>query len=119
MADAALRDLKGAPNPLFGGVHVLFVGDWLQQIPVAGCPAFAVPNPGRDVSKMKPTDAKKYLDRVRGNTVYNGVNYVVILDENMRHRKDRQWRDILNRWRAGNYLQADIDNVNTVCFRNK
>ncbi|ETO75400.1 hypothetical protein F444_09003 [Phytophthora nicotianae P1976] len=119
MADAALRDLKGAPDSLFGGVHVLFVGDWLQQLPVAGCPAFSVPDPGRDVNKMKHSDATHYLERIRGNTVYKAVNYVVILDENMRHRDDPQWRDILNRWRVGNYLSSDIDIVNAMCYRKK
>lgn len=40
MIDQALRELKNKPDTFFGGVHVLFVGDWLQQLPVAGVPAF-------------------------------------------------------------------------------
>ncbi|ETP31440.1 hypothetical protein F442_19695 [Phytophthora nicotianae P10297] len=68
---------------------------------------------------MKHSDATHYLERIRGNTVYKAVNYVVILDENMRHRDDPQWRDILNRWRVGNYLSSDIDIVNAMCYRKK
>lgn len=40
MIDHALRELKNKPNAVFGGIHILFVGDWLQQLPVAGVPAF-------------------------------------------------------------------------------
>jgi hypothetical protein len=34
MVDASLRELMNKPSRAFGGVHVLLVGDWLQQLPV-------------------------------------------------------------------------------------
>ncbi|GMF61875.1 unnamed protein product [Phytophthora fragariaefolia] len=36
IADASLRLLLDNPSKLFGGIYVLLVGDWLQQLPVAG-----------------------------------------------------------------------------------
>lgn len=39
-----------------------------------------------------------------------------MLKENMRHRGDVIWRDILSRWRVGNYMQSDIDLVNKVAY---
>ncbi|OWZ10696.1 hypothetical protein PHMEG_00016418 [Phytophthora megakarya] len=41
MIDASLRKLLGKPSTVFGGIHVLFVCDWLQQLPTCGGqPAF-------------------------------------------------------------------------------
>lgn len=61
-------------------------------------------------------DTAVYLDRLRGAEAYRHVNTVVILDENMRHRGDPQWKNILQRWRHGIYVQADIDLVNRICY---
>lgn len=41
-----------------------------------------------------------------------------MLEENMRHRGDPVWRDILLRWRFGEYRQEDIDLVNFHCYEN-
>lgn len=38
--DTSLRVIMKQPNIRFEGLHVLLVGDWLQQLPVAGQPAF-------------------------------------------------------------------------------
>lgn len=117
MADAALRQLNSKPDRCFGGINVLLVGDWLQQLPVAGMPAFKAPIPETVLGKIKKAEVSKYLDRIRGHQAYRAINYVVVLDENMRHRRDPVWRDILNRWRVGNFREEDIALVNVTCFR--
>lgn len=66
--------------------------------------------------KRKSSDAAVYFDRVREFEVYKNVDCVVMLIENMRHRSDPTWRDILRRWRYGDYIQSDIDFVNRICF---
>ncbi|OWZ10793.1 putative mitochondrial protein [Phytophthora megakarya] len=109
MIDIALRDLKNEPDKRFGGVHMLFAGDWLQQLPVAGHPAFVrePPPPTSLRSAQIPQNADDatttYLLRQRGIQAYGEINDVVMLDVNMRHRNDPVWRDILSRWRLGDY----------------
>lgn len=107
--DSFLREILGNPTKLFGGIHVLLVGDWLQQLPVAGQPAFITAD---EVIQLRRRHSIDYLDRVRGIKAYRSLNSVVILTENMRHRRDPVWRDILDKWRVGNYEDADIDHVN-------
>ncbi|OWZ23257.1 putative mitochondrial protein [Phytophthora megakarya] len=122
MMDSALRELKNQPNKRFGGVHVLFAGDWFQQLPVAGYPVFVEqpPLPGLPLRKT-PVDSRSndeattYLLRQRGIDSYRAINEVVMLEENMRHRNDPIWRDILERWRYVDYRKDDIDLVNRRC----
>ncbi|POM76722.1 Hypothetical protein PHPALM_6009 [Phytophthora palmivora] len=42
--DASLRRILNRLTDLCGGVHVLLVGDWLQQLPVASQPAYLTPD---------------------------------------------------------------------------
>ncbi|OWY97344.1 hypothetical protein PHMEG_00032146 [Phytophthora megakarya] len=85
MIDSALRDLKSQPNLRFGGVRVLFVGDWLQQLPVAGHPALVnQPQPPIQThsSNSACDDATiTYLQRQRGIQAYRKINEVIILEE--------------------------------------
>ncbi|KAF1776897.1 hypothetical protein GQ600_5973 [Phytophthora cactorum] len=67
-------------------------------------------------AKLRMLTIDEYLDRIRGHCAYCAVNYVVILDENMHHRNDPEWKEILRRWRVGHYLESDIETVNTTCF---
>ncbi|KAF4143997.1 hypothetical protein GN958_ATG05898 [Phytophthora infestans] len=89
--DSSLREIIGNPTNCFGGIHVLLVGDWLQQLPVAGQPAFITAD---EVIQLRRRHSTDYLDRVRRINAYRSHNSVVILTENMRHRRDPVWRDI-------------------------
>lgn len=115
MIDAELRERKKLPNKLFGGVDFLLVGDWLQQLPTAGYPAYIASPPcsNRASGNENATD---YLARSRGIEVYKRISVVIMLEENMRHRSDPRWRTILDRWRYGNYREEDIEYVNDVCY---
>ncbi|KAJ8554959.1 hypothetical protein ON010_g9524 [Phytophthora cinnamomi] len=114
--DASLRILLGSPSKRFGGIHVLLVGDWLQQLPVAGQPAFLAASEILHEQKGRETASSDFLDRVRGINAYRSLNYVVILTENMRHRNDQVWRAILDKWRVGQYDDADIEHVNKIAY---
>ncbi|OWZ04872.1 hypothetical protein PHMEG_00023151 [Phytophthora megakarya] len=116
MIDSELRTRKNEPDKIFGGVDFLLVGDWLQQLPTAGYPAYITISP----TSGRRNDDDEYLARSRGIAVYRNINTVVMLQENMRHRSDTCWREILERCVVSgfpvNYLQEDIDYVNNVCF---
>ncbi|ETN12062.1 hypothetical protein PPTG_09710 [Phytophthora nicotianae INRA-310] len=111
--DASLRKLLDKPTLLFGGIHVLLVGDWLQQLPVAGQPAFLTLDEAVPVRRKNSSD---YLDKIRGLNAYRSLNCVVILTDNMRHREDPVWKTMLDKWRLGKYDNADIDHVNNVAY---
>lgn len=100
--DTSLRLLFKRPLLRFGGLYVLLVGDSLQQLPVAGQPAYLL-IPRYEISRTanEARDSIVYLDRVRGTDAYRHVNTVVVLSENRRHKSDPMWRDILDRWRTG------------------
>lgn len=114
MIDSCLRHIRNEPNLLFGGVDVLFVGDWLQQLPVAGVPAYIQTPPC--LGHQPRSKRGDYFLRSRGIQAYQQVTNVVMLSQNVRHQGDPEWRDILNRWRTGNYVKEDIDRVNTVSY---
>lgn len=89
-----------------GGVHMLLVGDWLQLSPVSGLPAFANPMSG------KRNDSVDVACAQQGKQVYDAVNCVVRLDQNMRHRADPAFGQLLERVRHGNYTAADLKYIN-------
>lgn len=79
----------------FGGIHLLLVGDWLQQLPVLGQPAFQKqPQYSTSDQAKQNSDSNAYLSRLRGIRTYQKINEVVMLDENMRHRFNQIWKDI-------------------------
>lgn len=109
-----LLSTEGLP---FGGIHVLLVGDWLQQLPVLGQPAFQKqPQYSTFDQANQNCDTNAYLSRLRGIKAYQNIYEVVMLDENMSHHFDQIWKNILARWRFGNYLAEDIDFVNDTCY---
>ncbi|OWZ07894.1 hypothetical protein PHMEG_00019642 [Phytophthora megakarya] len=112
MVDSSLRHIRNEPDLVFGGVDVLFVGDWLQQQPVAGVVVYV------SVPPYCGHQHGDYFFQSRGIQAYSLVRNVVMLTENMRYRNDPEWRDILDRWRVGNYTQSDVDKVNSLCYTN-
>lgn len=64
----------------------------------------------------KRCDEIDYLDRLRGVEAYRAVNAVVILTENVQHKNDPVWRNILDKWRVGVFEQTDVDLVNRIGY---
>ncbi|KUF86431.1 hypothetical protein AM588_10001147 [Phytophthora nicotianae] len=114
--DSSLRKFLDRSNAVFGGVHVLLVGDWLQPLPVAGQPAFMSADELLESRSRQQSNTSDYLDRLLGINAYKALTSVVILTENMRHQHDPVWRTILVKWRVGNYDQKDIDLVNDIAY---
>lgn len=79
-------------SEIFGGINILFVGDFLQ-----------LPSPSSDrVYKSRP----RYR---RGCDLWRSSNAVVILDEQMRQAEDPRAAELLHRMRYRKPTQADLD----------
>jgi hypothetical protein len=111
--DQTLKLLKGNSQVL-GGVHLLMVGDWLQQAPIRSPPLFQEP----DVFANEDTNIIRL--REIGFAVYKSVNCVVNLKQNMRHSinsTSSSWfPSLLERLRFGEITTADMDKLNEVCY---
>ena len=91
--DANLKKMTNNVELLYGGINVVFVGDFRQLPPVVGKPIY---------------------DDV-GNVHWHGsLNACVMLDEGMyRFEKDHEWREMLSRIYCGNTTEEDIKRINT------
>jgi PIF1-like helicase/Helitron helicase-like domain at N-terminus len=88
--------LKSNSSELFGGVNIIFFGDFLQF------PA---------VSRLD-----LYLDNIRcheGHTLWRSLNAVVILRQQMRQINDTQYAQLLRRVRARSPTDEDIQILNS------
>ena len=80
---------------MYGGVHIVFVGDFFQMLPVRGSPLF------------------------KGNTLqFNAINRAVFLNVSHRFEKDPQYGEIMRRFRIGKITKEDIQQINTRYYQN-
>jgi len=84
--DSVLRHVRRLPDVPFGGLTVLFSGDFLQLAPPFGSFAF-VSDVWRDVFGSR----------------------AVVLDTHWRHIQDRRLLDLLLRLRVGTHTRADME----------
>jgi hypothetical protein len=94
--DGNLRTLKkqscSNPGNLYGGLHIIFCGDYYQLNPIGGTPVYNA-------------------DR---NIYWGEIDRCVILDiGNHRFKQDKRWGEILERMRVGAQTKADVDVINT------
>ena len=76
--------LKGV-DAAFGGMTVIFVGDFCQLPTVAGF----------DLWKKPARSSKKFLEIARGHELWRSLNAVVLLEEQMRQSEDLELQDLL------------------------
>jgi len=106
----AFQQITGS-NEVLGGMHCLLVGDWLQLPPVGATTLFS--NPSKYVSISDSSSS--YEGKVLGRLVWDKINYFVVLKDNIRHRGNEMWINILDRMRVGKLCQPDIDWINKTC----
>lgn len=103
----ALSDAKQNPSP-FGGINVIFAGDFAQLPPVGESRLF---------SHINPHDAKgiQGQQNIYGKLLWLSVTTVVILTENMRQHgpENKALVSLLNRLREGKCTSDDFDLLNS------
>ena len=92
-----LRSIKAAQDMYFGGVNVIFIGDFLQIPTVSGL----------DLYKDKPSQWDQ------GHELWRSLNAIVLLTEQMRQSEDPHFAAALQRIRIHKPTQADIDMLNS------
>ena len=98
--DLRLREIKNQPDLFFGGVSVFLFGDILQLRPVSAYYMFEKPS------------SSTFLLVFLIKSLWNQFG-VVILRHNHRQGKDKQYADILNRVRIGEFTEQDVKALET------
>jgi hypothetical protein len=99
----------------FGGIDMIFFGDFIQFPPVKDTPLY------RDWNQIKQTRSKKskratkksqsHINRELGAHLWTQINHIVFLDEQMRVQ-DNDYLEMLNRLREGKCNDADVAMLN-------
>ena len=90
--DAKLRELTHNNELLYGGINIVFVGDFLQLRPVVGKPIY---------------------DDFGDIHWHGSLNSCVMLDQGLhRFKKDPEWGEILSRIYCGYTTEEDINKIN-------
>jgi len=90
--DKHLRILTGNRHLLYGGIHIIFIGDFMQLAPIGGAPIFS-----------------------RFNDIHwhGSLNSAIFLDQgNHRFLKDPHWGEMLKRIQLGTPTSEDLDKMN-------
>ncbi len=107
----ALMQVKESCSP-FGGINMVFAGDFLQLPPVGGRTLYAV-------SKKDSALTVEKQKNVMGRLLWLGVKQCVLLHRQMRQSGDEnsRFRDLLDRLRDGTINGADIRLLNSKVVR--
>jgi PIF1-like helicase/Ulp1 protease family, C-terminal catalytic domain/Helitron helicase-like domain at N-terminus len=99
LLDEKLRCLLHRPNVLFGGIHVVFSGDFRQLEPVNGKPLYS------------PCHSdKKWI---------NSITCYIELQGLHRFKDDPLWGETLQRLRNAKHTKHDIDTINKCVISNR
>lgn len=97
--DKNLRILTGNKGQLYGGIHIVFTGDFMQLAPVQGIPIY------------------KDFDDILW---HQALNAAIFLDEkNHRFHLDTKWGEILGRVQIGTPTDDDIARMNERLIKHK
>ena len=90
-----MRKLKENDHDMYGGVQVIFVGNFFQMLPVKGSPLF------------------------KNNILqFIAINRAVLLNISHRFDKDPAYGEIMRRFRMGHLTKDDIHTINTRFIKN-
>ena len=110
LLDTRLKQLKTRNNKIFGGIHIVFSGDFYQLPPVGTSVISSVDS----LQKGNPE-----LRALRGQELWNAcLTDVIILEENKR-QNDPEWASSLLRWRINQPTREDIALVNSRLINNE
>ena len=104
--DAALRFAKEKPNDWFGGIIVIFAGDFYQYPPVCATPLYnSIP------SYSKTSDSQ--LARRLGRLAWKSVNAVLTFTEQKRMKNDPEYATAVTHLCTRECTISDVDLFNT------
>ena len=92
--DSRLRTLTRNNYSTYGGLNLLFCGDFMQLEPVGGRPLYS----------------RRFEDTFWSNS----INSYIELEGLCRFRDDREWGEILGRFRQNIHTPDDIAKVNEI-----
>jgi len=95
-------------NIFFGGIQVVFSGDFFQLLPVFN----------KNKSIYKECDKRLIIETSIFHQAFSTKN-IILLKENFRQKNDTLFISLLNRIRNGTFTQEDIDILNTRKIKNK
>ena len=99
----ALCKAKCVPSSVpFGGVDMIFFGDFVQFPPVKDSPLYC----GWDKTNKKSKRRKTEITKMMGTNLWKQVNKVLLLDQQMRCT-DPRYLELLNRLREGKCTKSD------------
>ena len=101
--DHALRYAKGN-NLFFGGIIIIFAGDFYQYPPVGGTPLYT---PVRYAKKNEDITDQLFAKRL-GHMVWKSVDEVIFLEEQQRMRGDPEYGDAVLRLRKCKCVMEDV-----------
>ena len=104
LLDTRLRQLKTRLNKIFGGIHLVFCGDFYQLPPVGTSLITS--------EQLLQNGKKEQLSSLRGQELWvSCLTDVIILEENLR-QSDLEWAASLLRWRVNQPTEEDIALIN-------
>ena len=103
--DHALRFAKERPDEWFGGINVIFAGDFYQYPPVGSTPLYT---PIQAKAPQKASDIEKRLGRL----AWKSVNAVISLSEQQRMKEDPEFAAAVGRLRVRECNLGDVELFN-------
>merc|ERR1712080_428708 len=91
----------------FGGIDIIFFGDFIQFPPVKDTPLYSGWNETQNKTKKNQSEINKQL----GMHLWKQLTDIVLLDEQMRVQ-DHMYLEMLNRLREGKCTDSDVQMLN-------
>ena len=103
--DHALRYAKENENEMFGGINIIFAGDFYQYPPVGSTPLYT---PIQSKAPQSGSDIEKQLGRL----AWKSINTVISLDEQQRMKGDPEFAAAVGRLRIRECNLGDVELFN-------
>ena len=104
--DHALRYATERPDEWFGGITVIFAGDFFQYPPIGGTPLYSpIPN----INSYRKNDVPRRLGRL----AWKSVDAVICLTEQERMKTDPEYARAVNHLRIRQCTTEDMDLFNS------